>query len=252
MNYLTLENITKSFGEKILFENINLTIAKGQKIALIAKNGTGKTTLLKVIAGTESVEGETAKVIVSKDIITRYLEQQPHFNESDTVLEAVLDSKNEKIQAIKKLQIANVIGDDNQIQEAIGAVEDLKAWDIESRVKEILGKLNIHKLDQIVSELSGGQKKRLSLAQILIEEPDFLILDEPTNHLDIDMIEWLESYLTAKNLTLFMVTHDRYFLERVCTEILELDDGLLHVYRGNYSNYLEKKDARILLSLIHI
>ena len=246
MNYLTLENITKSFGEKILFENINLTIAKGQKIALIAKNGTGKTTLLKVIAGTESVEGETAKVIVSKDIITRYLEQQPHFNESDTVLEAVLDSKNEKIQAIKKLQMANVIGDDNQIQEAIGAVEDLKAWDIESRVKEILGKLNIHKLDQIVSELSGGQKKRLSLAQILIEEPDFLILDEPTNHLDIDMIEWLESYLTAKSLTLFMVTHDRYFLERVCTEILELDDGLLHVYRGNYSNYLEKKDARIL------
>ncbi len=246
MNYLTLENITKSFGEKVLFENINLTIAKGQKIALIAKNGTGKTTLLKVIAGTESVEGENAKVIVSKDIVTRYLEQQPHFNESDTVLEAVLDSENEKIQSIKKLQMANALGDDSQIQSAIGAVEDLKAWDIESRVKEILGKLNIHNLEQKVHELSGGQKKRLSLAQILIEEPDFLILDEPTNHLDIDMIEWLESYLTAKNLTLFMVTHDRYFLERVCTEILELDNGVLHVYRGNYSNYLEKKDARIL------
>ena len=246
MNYLTLENITKSFGEKVLFENINLTIAKGQKIALIAKNGTGKTTLLKVIAGTESVEGENAKVIVSKDIVTRYLKQQPNFNDSDTVIEAALDSENPKIQAIKKMQIANILGDDNRIQEAIVAVEDLKAWDIESRVKEILGKLNIHKLDQPINELSGGQKKRLSLAKILIEEPDFLILDEPTNHLDIDMIEWLESYLTAKNLTLFMVTHDRYFLERVCTEILELDNGILHVYRGNYSEYLEKKDARML------
>lgn len=246
MNYLTLENITKSFGEKILFENINLTIAKGQKIALIAKNGTGKTTLLKVIAGSESVEGENAKIIISKDIVTRYLKQEPLFNDSDTVIEAALDSQNPKIQAIKKMQVANILGDPIRIQEAIVAVEDLKAWDIESRVKEILGKLNIHKLDQPISELSGGQKKRLALAKILIEEPDFLILDEPTNHLDIDMIEWLESYLTAKNLTLFMVTHDRYFLERVCTEIFELEDGILHVYRGNYSDYLEKKDARML------
>ena len=246
LNYLTLENITKSFGEKILFENINLTIAKGQKIALIAKNGTGKTTLLRVIAGTESVEGELAKVIVSKDIVTRYLKQEPYFNDDDTVLEASLDSDNKKIQAIKQLQIANLMDDDDKIQEAIGQVEDLKAWDIESRVKEILGKLNIHRLDQKIHELSGGQKKRLALAKILIEEPDFLILDEPTNHLDIDMIEWLETYLTAKGLTLFMVTHDRYFLERVCNEIVELDDGNLHVYRGNYSDYLEKKDARIL------
>ena len=246
LNYLTLENITKSFGEKILFENINLTIAKGQKIALIAKNGTGKTTLLRVIAGTESVEGELAKVIVSKDIVTRYLKQEPYFNDDDTVLEASLDSDNKKIQAIKQLQIANLMDDDDKIQEAIGQVEDLKAWDIESRVKEILGKLNIHRLDQKIYELSGGQKKRLALAKILIEEPDFLILDEPTNHLDIDMIEWLETYLTAKGLTLFMVTHDRYFLERVCNEIVELDDGNLHVYRGNYSDYLEKKDARIL------
>ena len=246
MNYLTLENITKSFGEKILFENINLTIAKGQKIALIAKNGTGKTTLLRVIAGTESVEGELAKVIVSKDIVTRYLKQEPYFNDDDTVLEASLDSDNKKIQAIKQLQIANLMDDGDKIQEAIAQVEDLKAWDIESRVKEILGKLNIHRLDQKIHELSGGQKKRLALAKILIEEPDFLILDEPTNHLDIDMIEWLETYLTAKGLTLFMVTHDRYFLERVCNEIVELDDGNLHVYRGNYSDYLEKKDARIL------
>lgn len=245
MNYLTLENITKSFGEKILFENINLTIAKGQKIALIAKNGTGKTTLLKVIAGTESVEGETAKVLTSKNIIIRYLDQDPQFLPDATVIESALDSENKKIQAIKKLQLANIIGSDTDIQEAISIIEDLKAWDIEARIKEILGKLNIHNLGQKIHELSGGQKKRLALAKILIEEPDFLILDEPTNHLDIDMIEWLEQYLSAKSVTLFMVTHDRYFLERVCNEIVELDNGHLHTYRGNYSDYLEKKNARL-------
>ena len=245
MNYLTLENITKSFGEKILFENINLTIAKGQKIALIAKNGTGKTTLLKVIAGTESVEGETAKVLTNKHIVIRYLDQDPQFIADATVIESALDSENTKIQAIKKLQMANIVGNAEDIQNAITAIDDLKAWDIEARIKEILGKLNIHNLSQKIHELSGGQKKRLSLAKMLIEEPDFLILDEPTNHLDIDMIEWLEQYLSSKSVTLFMVTHDRYFLERVCNEILELDNGVIHTYRGNYSDYLEKKNARI-------
>ena len=245
MNYLTLENITKSFGEKILFENINLTIAKGQKIALIAKNGTGKTTLLKVIAGSESVEGETAKVLTNKHIVIRYLDQDPQFIADATVIESALDSENTKIQAIKKLQMANIVGNAEDIQNAITAIDDLKAWDIEARIKEILGKLNIHNLSQKIHELSGGQKKRLSLAKMLIEEPDFLILDEPTNHLDIDMIEWLEQYLSSKSVTLFMVTHDRYFLERVCNEILELDNGVIHTYRGNYSDYLEKKNARI-------
>ena len=245
MNYLTLENITKSFGEKILFENINLTIAKGQKIALIAKNGTGKTTLLKVIAGSESVEGETAKVLTNKHIVTRYLDQDPQFIADATVIESALDSENTKIQAIKKLQLANIIGNAEDIQNAITVIDDLKAWDIEARIKEILGRLNIHNLSQKIHELSGGQKKRLSLAKMLIEEPDFLILDEPTNHLDIDMIEWLEQYLSSKSVTLFMVTHDRYFLERVCNEILELDNGVIHTYRGNYSDYLEKKNARM-------
>jgi len=245
LNYLTLENITKSFGEKILFENINLTIAKGQKIALIAKNGTGKTTLLKVIAGSESVEGETAKVLTNKHIVIRYLDQDPQFIADATVIESALDSENTKIQAIKKLQMANIVGNAEDIQNAITAIDDLKAWDIEARIKEILGKLNIHNLSQKIHELSGGQKKRLSLAKMLIEEPDFLILDEPTNHLDIDMIEWLEQYLSSKSVTLFMVTHDRYFLERVCNEILELDNGVIHTYRGNYSDYLEKKNARI-------
>ncbi len=245
MNYLTLENISKSFGEKILFQNINLTIGKGQKIALVAKNGTGKTTLLKVIAGEESIEGENSKFILSKEIKTRYLRQEPYFDNNASVLEAALDSPNEKIAAIKNLQLANVSGDNQLIQDTIAVVEDLKAWDIESRIKEILGKLNIKDFSQKCSSLSGGQKKRLALAKILIEEPDFVILDEPTNHLDIDMIEWLEGYLSRQNLTLFMVTHDRYFLERVCTDILELDRGQLYRYKGSYSDYLMKKSERL-------
>jgi len=245
LNYLTLENITKSFGEKVLFDNINLTIAKGQKIALIAKNGTGKTTLLRLIAQEESAEGEQAKILIKKEITTGYLKQDPYFNPEATVLEAALNSDNKKIQAIKALEWATLMKKEDEIQEAISTVDDLKAWDIEARIKEILGKLKIKDFSQIVNTLSGGQKKRLALAKILIEEPDFLILDEPTNHLDIEMIEWLESYLSNQNLTLFMVTHDRYFLELVCNEIVELDDAQLFVYRGNYSDYLEKKSMRV-------
>ncbi|NNE13649.1 MAG: ABC-F family ATP-binding cassette domain-containing protein, partial [Saprospiraceae bacterium] len=245
MNYLTLENISKSYGEKILFNDLNLTIAKGQKIALIAKNGTGKTTLLRVIGGEESPEGETSKITVSKDIAIGHLKQDPYFNPESTVLEAALDSDNKRIKAIKDLEYATLLGQQDKIQEAISLADDLKAWDIEARIKEILGKLKIHDLSQKIGTLSGGQKKRLALAKILIEEPDFLILDEPTNHLDIEMIEWLESYLSNQNLTIFMVTHDRYFLERVCNEIVELEGGELFVYRGNYSDYLEKKALKV-------
>jgi len=245
LNYLTLENISKSFGEKILFDKINLTIAKGQKIALIAKNGTGKTTLLRLIANEESIEGEHAKILVAKNIRTGYLKQDPYFDPQATVLEAALNSDNEKIQAIKELEWATLMDKQDLIQTAVSKVDDLKAWDIEARIKEILGKLKIQDFSQTVETLSGGQKKRLSLAKILIEEPDFLILDEPTNHLDIEMIEWLEQYLSQQNLTLFMVTHDRYFLELVCNEIVELDDGQLYTYRGNYSDYLEKKSMRV-------
>ncbi len=241
---MTLENITKSFGEKILFENLHLTIAKGQKIALIAKNGTGKTTLLNVISGLEAPEGEKAKILVSKDITIKRLDQEPEFNDNDSVLEAALDSDNKKIKAIKAFEYAQITDDEN-IQDYISIIDDLKAWDYEAKIKEILGQLNIHNLSQKIGSLSGGQKKRLALAKILIEEPDFLILDEPTNHLDIDMIEWLEKYLSNQNLTLLMVTHDRYFLERVCNEIIELENGQLYTYRGNYSDYLEKKSARV-------
>jgi ATP-binding cassette subfamily F protein uup len=244
VNYLTLENVSKSFGEKILFDRINLTIAKSQKIALIAKNGTGKTSLLRIIAGEEAPEGENARILVNKDIRIGYLKQETVFPKNVTVLEAALDGDNEQIKAIRELEAANLKQDSAAIQNAIEKLEDLKAWDIEARIKEILGRLQIHDMNQAVSTLSGGQRKRLALARILIDNPDFLILDEPTNHLDTEMIEWLEEYLSRSELTLFMVTHDRYFLQRVCNEIVELERAELFVYRGNYSDYLEKKSAR--------
>lgn len=245
MQYLLLENINKSFGEKVLFDDINLSITKGDKIALIAKNGSGKTTLLKVIAGTEGIEGEHAKIQTAKGIEIAYLEQEPYFHPDASVLDAVLESDHPSIQAIRVYEEAMQKGDNAGLEAAIVKIEDLKAWNIEHRMREILSKLNIVDLQQKVGQLSGGQKKRIALAKIILKEPDFLILDEPTNHLDIDMIEWLESYLESSQLTLFMVTHDRYFLERVCNTIIELDRGNIYPYKGNYSNYLEKKDARM-------
>ena len=245
MQYLLLENINKSFGEKVLFDDINLSITKGDKIALIAKNGSGKTTLLKVIAGTEGIEGENAKIQTAKGIEIAYLEQEPYFHPDASVLDAVLESDHPSIQAIRVYEEALQTGDNAALEEAIVKIEDLKAWDVEHRMREILSKLNITDLKQKVGQLSGGQKKRIALAKIILRNPDFLILDEPTNHLDIDMIEWLENYLESSQLTIFMVTHDRYFLERVCNTIIELDRGNIYPYKGNYSNYLEKKDARM-------
>jgi len=245
MQYLLLENITKSFGEKVLFDDINLSISKGDKIALIAKNGSGKTTLLKVIAGTEGIEGEHAKIQTAKGIEIAYLEQDPYFHPEASVLDAVLESDHPSIQAIRVYEEALQAGDNAALEEAIVKIEDLKAWNVEHRMREILSKLNITDLTQKVGQLSGGQRKRIAMAKIILRDPDFLILDEPTNHLDIDMIEWLESYLETSRLTIFMVTHDRYFLERVCNTIIELDRGTLYPYKGNYSNYLEKKDARM-------
>ncbi len=245
MNYLTLENVTKSYGEKVLFENLSLQINQGQKVALVAKNGTGKSTLLRVIAGEEAPEGETAKILMRRGIRIGYLVQEPDFYEEDNILDAVFDSEHPKIQAIKRYELALLgVGDDAEMQAAITQMDDLKAWDFEATIKEILSKLKILKLDQKIKTLSGGQKKRLALAKLLIDEPEFLILDEPTNHLDLDMIEWLETYLQQPNLTLFMVTHDRYFLERVCNQIVELDRGKLYRYSGNYSDFLEKKAIR--------
>lgn len=244
MQYLLLENVNKSYGEKTLFKDVNLSISRGDKIALVAKNGSGKTTLLQVIAGTISAEGENARVHLANNCHRAYLKQEPDLPEHMTALEAVLESDNQAVQAIQKYESALLHQDNDAIQKYIGILEDLKAWDIESRIKEILFRLKIEDLEMKVSQMSGGQKKRVALAKILIDEPDFIILDEPTNHLDLDMIEWLEEYLSSEQLTIFMVTHDRYFLENVCNQIIELDDGELYKYAGGYSDFLEKKYAR--------
>nr|HRO73830.1 ABC-F family ATP-binding cassette domain-containing protein [Saprospiraceae bacterium] len=252
MQYLLLENVSRSYGDKVLFNNVNLSISKGDKIALVAKNGSGKTTLLKVISGEEGSDGENANIVISKDIKTAMLRQEPVLDENATVLEACFDSENEAIIAVRDYERAVNSGDEQLMQKCMTRIEDLKAWDLEARIHEILDKLRLSNLEQKVGQMSGGQKKRLALAKILIEEPDFLILDEPTNHLDIDMIEWLETYLQHPGLTLFMVTHDRYFLERVCNEIIELDNGQIYVYRGNYSDYLEKREARKLNDAVNL
>lgn len=246
MQYLLLENVHRSYGDKLLFENVNLSISKGDKIALVAKNGSGKTTLLRIIAGEEGSDGENAKITISKEIHTAILKQDPLFDPESTVLETVFDTSNEAIRAIADYEKALTSNDEALLHKCVTRLEDLKAWDLESKIKEILSRLKLDNLDQKIREMSGGQVKRLALAKILIDEPDFLILDEPTNHLDIEMIEWLETFLQQPNLTVFMVTHDRYFLERVCNEIIELDNGHIYIYRGNYSQFLEKRDARIL------
>lgn len=245
MQYLNLENVSRSYGEKVLFSNVNLSISKGDKIALVAKNGSGKSTLLRLIAGKEGSDGENAKVFISKEIRTAILEQDPVFNPHDTILEAVLDSDNEAIRAVADYEKAVIAGDEVLMHKCVSRLDDLKAWDLESRIMEVLHRLKLRDITKKTGELSGGQAKRLALAKILIDQPDFLILDEPTNHLDIEMIEWLETYLQSPGITLFMVTHDRYFLENICNEILELDNGKIYVYRGNYSQYLEKREARL-------
>lgn len=246
MNYLSLENITKTYGEKVLFDNLTLQVTKGQKIALIAKNGTGKSTLLRVVGGKEGVEGENAKVWMHKGIRSSFLEQEPEFSQGQNLIEAILDSSDPQLRAVQKYRLALLHPNDEQsLQNALQELDTLKAWDMEAKVQEILFRLNLTDFEKPVNLLSGGQKKRVALARILLSEPEFIILDEPTNHLDLDMVEWLEEYLKKGNLTLLMVTHDRYFLERVCNQIIELDGGKLYKYSGNYADYLEKKALRI-------
>jgi len=242
LNYLTLENITKSYGEKTLFQGITLYIDKGQKIGLIAKNGSGKTTLMRVIAGREGSEGENAKIELRKDIRIGWLEQEPEFHPDLDVLTAVLDETNPLVRTMLRYEHALAHPENaTELQVAIGAMDDLEAWSFDSKVKEMLYRFGMEDLEKKVRTLSGGQRKRLALVKILLDEPDFLILDEPTNHLDVEMIEWIEDYLQKPGLTIFMVTHDRYFLENVCDSIMELEGGQLKRYSGNYSDYLEKK-----------
>ena len=245
MQYLKLENVNKSYGEKTLFKDLNLTISRGQKIALIARNGSGKSTLLKIISGEEAGEGENSKIQIANGIRISVLKQEPDFHKDDTVLDAIYSLDNPKIQLLKEFEVASLENDQDKIQKIMLGLDDLKAWDFDAKIKETLGKLNIKDLQQKVSLLSGGQRKRVALAKLMIEEPEFIIMDEPTNHLDLDMIEWLEEYLSADRVTLLMVTHDRYFLERICNEIIEIDNGSVFTYRGNYTDFLVKKAARI-------
>jgi ABC transport system ATP-binding/permease protein len=240
---MQVENLTKSFGDNLLFENISFGIADNQRVALIAKNGTGKTTLLNIIAGKEDYQG--GKITFRRDLRIAYLEQDPDFPKELSVIDACLRSDNEAVRTIAAYEHCMMSENQDGLDEILSQMDLHKAWDYETRIKQILGKLKITNFDQLIGKLSGGQLKRVALANVLIGEPDLLILDEPTNHLDLEMIEWLEDFLKRSTMSLLMVTHDRYFLDRVCTNIYEIDHQALYQYNGNYSYYLEKRQERI-------
>jgi len=244
MNYLSVENISKSYGERILFKDISFGINKDQKIAFVAKNGTGKTSILNIIAGLDSPD--SGQIVTRKNISIAYLAQKDNLDNNLTIEESVFNTDNKILSVISQYEKALKNPENEEAyQKAFELMEQFNAWDFETQYKQILSKLKLDDVSQKVASLSGGQKKRLSLAIVLIHKPDLLILDEPTNHLDLEMIEWLEDFFAKEKITLFMVTHDRYFLERVCDEILELDEGKIYKYKGNYSYYLEKKEERL-------
>ncbi|ADY27872.1 ABC-F family ATP-binding cassette domain-containing protein [Cellulophaga lytica] len=244
MNLLTVENISKSYGEHALFSNISFGVNKDQKIALIAKNGSGKTSILNILSGLDSPD--SGQVNYRKGTRVSFLEQEPNMDPDLTIEETIFASDNEVLKVIANYEKALANPEDaEKYQLAFDAMDRFEAWDFETQYKQILSKLKLDDVSLKVGLLSGGQKKRLAMADALINRPDLLILDEPTNHLDLEMIEWLEEYFAKENITLFMVTHDRYFLERVCNEIIELDNNTLYPYKGNYSYYLEKKEARL-------
>lgn len=241
--YLQIDNLTKSFGDLVLFENISFGIAEGQRVGLIAKNGSGKTTLLNIIAGKEGYD--SGNIVFRRDLRVDYLEQDPQYPEELTVLEACFHHGNSTVELIKEYERCMETEGHPGLENLLARMDQEKAWEYEQKAKQILSQLKIRNFDQKVKQLSGGQLKRVALANALITEPDLLILDEPTNHLDLDMTEWLEDYLRRTNLSLLMVTHDRYFLDRVCSVILELDDHTMYTYKGNYSYYLQKQQERI-------
>jgi len=241
--YIQAEQISKRFADYMLFDDISFTIFKDQKVALIAKNGAGKTTMMEILAGND--EPDSGSITKTKDIKIGYLRQNPDLDVNLTVLEQALKSDNPALQVVREFENALKHNDQKAIEELSVKMDELHAWDFDVKVKQILSQLKIDNFDQLVNELSGGQQKRLALANVLVNEPDLLMLDEPTNHLDLEMIEWLEMYLEKTNCTLFMVTHDRYFLDRVCNEIIEIDQNQVYSYKGNYSYYLEKRQERI-------
>ena len=248
MHYVSVEGLTKSYGIQPLFENISFNIEEGDKIALVARNGTGKSTLLRILAGTEIAD--KGKVWVNKDVDVVLLEQEPSFIEEKSVLDNIFFHNHPVINAIKEYEAMEEEGDPDKLSDAIMKMDDLGAWDFDAKVKQVLSKLNIHQLQQPVSSLSGGQRKRVALAKTLIDigfehKHVLLIMDEPTNHLDVEMVEWLEHYFDKENITLLLVTHDRYFLDAACTEIWEMEGSNIYVHKGDYQNYLEKKTARI-------
>lgn len=243
ISYMQVDGLTKSFGDLVLFDKISFGIAEGQRIGLIAKNGTGKTTLLNIIAGKEGYD--EGNIVFRRDLRVGYLEQDPKYPEELTVLEACFHSGSSVVQLIKEYERCMETDGHPGLEDLLARMEHEKAWDYERKAKQILSQLKIRDYDQPIKHLSGGQLKRVALANVLITEPDLLILDEPTNHLDLDMTEWLEGYLARTNLCLLMVTHDRYFLDRVCSEIVEIDNRQIYQYKGNYSYYLEKRQERV-------
>lgn len=251
MNYLTVENISKAYGERVLFEDLSFGINKDQKIAFVAKNGSGKTSILNIIAGKDTPD--SGQVVSRKGLHIAYLSQEHDFDVTKTIEETIFSTENTILPIIKQYEAALQNPNDAEAyQKAFDLMDQHNAWDFETQYKQILSKLKLDNLQQKVGALSGGQRKRLALAIILINKPDLLILDEPTNHLDLEMIEWLEAFFAKEKITLFMVTHDRYFLERVCNEIIELDNGQLYKYKGNYSYYLQNKEERKALEAVNL
>ena len=240
---LQIENVSKSFGELELFSDISFVVEERQRIGLIARNGKGKSTLLKIVAGEEPCD--SGKITLRNDIRVGYLEQEPDFDGEQTVIEACLQRNSEKAGIIARYEAAIECGDHSNLQHLMEEMDRLQAWDYENRAKQVLSKLKINRFNQPVKELSGGQKKRVALAAVLIEEPELMILDEPTNHLDMEMVEWLEEHLSRFSGSLLMVTHDRYFLDNVCNEIIEIDDNRVYRYKGNYSLFLQKREERL-------
>ena len=251
MNYLTVENISKSYGERVLFNDISFGINKDQKIAFVAKNGSGKTSILNIIAGLDT--SDTGQIISRKGISIAYLAQNMDLVPALTIEETIFATDNTVLNVVKQYEAALENPENaDAFQTAFDLMEQYNAWDFETQYRQILSKLKLDDLTLKVGALSGGQKKRLSLAIVLINKPDLLILDEPTNHLDLEMIEWLEAFFAKEKITLFMVTHDRYFLERVCNEIIELDEGKIYKYKGNYSYYLQNKEERLALEATNL